>query len=159
MPDTKENLTGKTRGDQDSLRGGTRLQGGSKLLIRLREHPSGGSFLRFAKVSYGRKPPDVFLRQDDNGWWFQAESPAETSDRNATAVLEAVADAGSPVSIEQIRRVTNLSDKTVRRHLGDLVRDGLVASEGTTRAKRFRIPVNSGQPAVTGNETLWEQTR
>lgn len=89
-------VPGSERQDRDAFRGGTRLPGGGKFQMRFKRTLRGDYLLTFAKVSYARTPPDIYLKPDDNGWWHPVEAPAAIGkpDKTAQALDKALLLAG-----------------------------------------------------------------
>lgn len=139
-----EDTRGKPKRDLDAARGGSRLPGGAKLMMRLKPD-RGGFSLVVPKVSFGRRKGSIFLRQTDDGWLEPAESPEQVSDNNANKVLEALAlERGGSLSRKELVTATGLGPDTVNRHLSALRNAGRVDSTGEGRGTRwFCLPMQS----------------
>jgi len=83
------------RSDQDAFRGGTRLMGACKLALRLKATPAGHHVITFAKVSYGAKPADIYVRQDEHGFWEPTAAPVNKGDKTVEALDKFLGSAGS----------------------------------------------------------------
>lgn len=131
----------KERDDMDALRGSARMQSDPNTLIRLVKIEKGPYFnLRFPKANNApesEKETIWMLRRKDGGFEV-TDAPADKRDANIEKVRDALfRSGGQGLTTEELAKVTELSEPTVRKHARSIKAEELEETNGKVgRAKK-----------------------
>lgn len=129
-------------GDQEALRGGTRLSGGVKSILRLREK-QGRPVLVHWKSNLGRKADPIWLDLSDQSRPIVVPAPDDPSKRrdgNLECIAETIRGAKRPLSRGEVMELSGVtcSGPTLSGYLRDLVTRGAIVAEGRNPNTRYR---------------------
>jgi hypothetical protein len=136
------------RGDTDAAsnaRGPSNLIDNCRFAFNVDKH-AGRRRVRWHKVTFGPEREDAFFTLDASGCPAESASPAEVAETNLShvrAALRSVTRDGISAPISDIAAVvrhasgTNMSVRTIRRHLDALIELGEACQSGETRSRVY----------------------
>lgn len=119
--------------DLDALRGSSRMESDTTLVMRVKKTEGHSRVLRWAKVSEGAEPEPIHFHLTDRGpEACDPPSAAQTKrgSRNRDAILEIIAGAqGGKISAKGVTSAAGMSKSTVHGHIDTLLALGKVQAE------------------------------
>ena len=131
----------------------------AELGMALEKNPAGHHRIHFDKCRHTAKPADVYVKQDEHGWWNPTEAPVAIGDKTTEALEKALLVGGprgmtKPEAVEaSVRGGGAKSDKAVNNALDRIARkwgfeDRQGINLGSESRPRYAYTSGSGSQVV-----------